>query len=88
MPNIDETEDLRRGLVTAINNSPKTRQELEEEYGEVYSTDELRSNFKVHAFMAPFVVVTEYTDHPTLKPAKGTLMFQDRPRLYFNFKKD
>lgn len=45
-----------------------------------WSTDELRRDFEVHAFSAPFVVVTRKSDG-----VKGVLEFEHRPRIYFGF---
>jgi len=59
------------------------REELEELYGKVWSTDELPKDFKVINFMAPFVTVV---NRKTKK--RGTLRFQDRPRFYFDFKEN
>jgi hypothetical protein len=77
---VDETEDIRRGMVAEINANPGSREALEAEYGRVWSTSELTQDFAVLSFAAPLVVVTRKSDN-----AKGTLMFQHAPRFYFNF---
>ena len=45
-----------------------------------YTTTELQELFTVHAFSAPYVVVTRKSDG-----IKGTLQFNHRPRVYFDF---
>ncbi len=78
----DPTEGTRRFLVNSINNAPGTREALVAEYGEgnVFDTNELTAAFDVIGFAAPFVVVTRKSDG-----VKGSLLFQSRPRFYFNF---
>jgi hypothetical protein len=76
----DETEPVRRALVREINHSPKTREELEQEHGKVWDTQELGQDFEVRSFCAPFVVVTRKSDG-----VRGSLSFQHSPRFYFNF---
>lgn len=77
---VDETEDIRRGMVAEINANPGSREALEAEHGQVWSTSELSQDFAVLSFAAPFVVVTRKSDN-----AQGTLMFQHAPRYYFKF---
>jgi len=48
-----------------------------------WTTDELRQEFIVRSFLAPFVFVTRISDN-----VKGTMEFTHDPRLYFNFKPD
>lgn len=77
----DQTEDIRRKMVNKINENLNEREILEKKYGKVYSTSEVSEVFEITGFMAPFVVVRRLSDD-----MKGTLMFQDMPRYYFNFK--
>ena len=49
----------------------------------VWTTDELRAEFDVLGFLAPFVVVRRRSDG-----AKGTLWFQHSPRLYASWQED
>ena len=56
------------------------RQELEERYGQLWTTNELQEDFIVHSFSAPFVSVTRKEDN-----SQGTLKFQHSPRFYFEF---
>jgi hypothetical protein len=76
----DETEGFRRVLVAEINAAPGERAALEAEYGQVWDTDQLRADFDVLSFMAPFVYVRRKADG-----VKGTLLFQHMPRFYFDF---
>lgn len=76
----DETESTRRQMVGDINSNPADRQTLEEEYGKVWGTAELSEDFEVLGFLAPYVVVRRKSDG-----MKGSLLFQDSPRLYFSF---
>ena len=79
----DNTEDIRRQMVNEINANPGSREALAAKYGQVWSTDELRAEFEVEGFMAPFCVVRRRSDG-----ARGSLEFQHYPRWYFNFQKD
>lgn len=79
----DPTEGIRRAMVEAINAEPGSREALEAEYGQVWSTSELTEDFEVLGFMAPFVVVRRLADGK-----KGTLTFQHMPRFYFEWVED
>jgi len=79
----DPTESTRRQLVQAINSDPTSREGLQATHGQVWDTDELGRDFEVIGFGAPFVVVRRKSDG-----AKGSLMFQHRPRFYFGFEAD
>jgi len=57
------------------------REELEQQFGKVWSTTELTTEYSVEGFMAPYVVVTRKEDS-----VRGSLEFQHHPRYYFNFK--
>ncbi len=61
------------------------RSELNEIYGEgnVWTTAELREEFEVHSFLAPFAVVTRTVDNK-----KGSVQFIHSPRFYFDFRED
>jgi hypothetical protein len=76
----DETEPLRRERLAEINAQPGTREALEAQYGQVWTTAELSEDFEVLGFAAPLVVVRRKSDDK-----KGSLEFQHNPRLYFNF---
>lgn len=51
--------------------------------GQTWDTDQLRADYEVLGFMAPFVVVKRRSDG-----VKGTLMFVHQPRLYYCFDAD
>lgn len=76
----DVTEDDRRRLVAAINAAPGTREALGEAHGEVWNTAQLKDDFEVLRFAAPFVFVKRRTDG-----LPGTLTFQHDPRYYYGF---
>ena len=76
----DPTETIRREMVSELNDNATVRAELEKTYGKVWDTDEVRAEFSVVGFMAPFVVVERKSDG-----VKGSLMFQHSPRFYFSF---
>lgn len=76
----DPTENIRRELVAEINAEPGSREALEAVHGEVWDTEQVREQFDVIGFGAPFVVVRRKADG-----IKGSLMFQHNPRFYFGF---
>ncbi len=76
----DPTEPIRRARLAEINAEPGTREAVEAEHGPVWDTAELTRDFEVIGFMAPLVVVRRKSDG-----VKGSLEFQQHPRLYFNF---
>ena len=78
--NIDPTEDARRAMVQQINADPGSREALEAEHGQVWSTEELQRDFDVIGFAAPFIVVKRKSDGE-----RGSLLFQHAPRFYFCF---
>jgi len=80
---MDETENIRKEMVEIVNSSPSARDGLESLYGKVWDTNELRQDFKVVGFAAPFVVVARKSDGKT-----GSLMFQHDPRFYFDFQEN
>ena len=77
----DPTEFIRRQQVAAINAEPGSREYLEAKHGEVFDTSELQEAFAVLSFLAPYVVVQRKSDG-----ARGSMMFQHAPRLYYGFK--
>ncbi len=76
----DATEPYRRQRIVEINAQPGSREALEAQRGEVWSTEELSRDFEVLGFMAPFVVVRRKSDGK-----KGSVEFQHHPRFYFGF---
>jgi len=79
----DPTEQARREMTAEINIESDGRESLEAKYGEIWDTTELKRDFEVHGFMAPFVSVTRKSDG-----VKGTIMFQHGPRFYFKISED
>ena len=83
---MDETEGIRRVLISEVNSQIESNDEdservrLETEYGQAWNTEEVGKDFMVVGFMAPFVVAIRKSDG-----VRGSLHFQDRPRFYFNF---
>lgn len=84
----DDTEQYRRARQAELNSkaledkvlgSP-SRARLEAQYGQVWSTDEVREHFELIGFMAPYVVAKEKATGK-----KGSLEFQHSPRFYFNW---
>lgn len=59
------------------------RARLEAEHGQVWDTGQLKDDYVVNGFLAPYVDVTRKSDN-----ARGTLTFQHMPRFYFSFVKD
>lgn len=80
MSNVDITEAVRREMVAEINSNPDNREALEARYGQVWDTDQLREEFEVTGFLAPFVSVMRRSDGQ-----KGIMMFQHGPRYYYAF---
>jgi len=80
---IDPTEDIRRAEQARLNSAALERKFLEQDHGKVWNTDELRAEFEVVGFMAPYVVVKRISDGK-----KGSLQFQHSPRYYFKFELD
>jgi hypothetical protein len=76
----DETEGIRREMTATINANAGPRAELEAKHGQVWDTSQLQDDFQVVGFMAPLVVVKRRSDG-----IKGSLMFQNDPRLYYSF---
>jgi hypothetical protein len=72
---VDETEDIRRGMIA---NGQPYRDLAQAK--EKWDTDQLREEFEVIGFAAPFVVVRRLADG-----VKGSMEFTHNPRFYFNF---
>ena len=79
----DETESLRRQRLAEINVEPGSREALESQHGQVWSTEELQRDFEALGFMAPYIVVRRRSDG-----VKGSLEFQHNPRFFFNWQLD
>ena len=72
---LDVTEELRRAMVEAGVPEKHLAQA-----SKVWTTDQLRAEFEVIGFAAPFVVVKRKSDGK-----KGSMEFTHSPRFYFNF---
>jgi hypothetical protein len=78
----EETERLRRARAAQLNMSlPK--ETLEAFYGKVWTTEELKAEWIIVAFVAPLVLVKSRADE-----SLGSFEFQHEPRYYFNYQKD
>jgi hypothetical protein len=84
LKNYDSVDTTALINESARKEDPKTtfRKKLEEQYGEVYDTDEAQDKFEFVGFGAPFVVVVRRSDG-----VKGSLEFSHNPRFYFDFKR-
>ena len=76
----DPTEGFRREMVSELNRLPSGREDLEEKYGKVWSTDQMTEEFQALGFLAQYIHVMRRSDK-----VKGTMMFQHNPRFYFSF---
>lgn len=76
----DPTETIRRQRLAEINVVPGSREALEAQHGQVWTTDQMIEEFEAIGFMAPLVVVRRRSDGQ-----KGSLEFQHSPRFYFSW---
>ena len=76
----DQTESLRRQRLVELNEGDTNRAKLQEQYGKVWSTDEMTGEFDALGFMAPYIVVRRKSDG-----VRGSLELRHSPRFYFNF---
>lgn len=74
----DDTESFRRAMI----NTGQPQRDLATA-SQRWDTDQLRQDFDVLGFFAPYVVVKRKKDG-----AKGSMMFTHSPRWYFNFVRD
>lgn len=86
--NEDPTESIRRARVVELNQGltqdEKTRLEaLQAQYGQVWNLAQLREEYEIIGFMAPYVVVRELATGK-----KGSMEFTHMPRFYFNYVED
>lgn len=75
---VDNTESLRREMLETgepYRNLARADQR--------WDSDQLRAEFEVIGFLAPFVVVRRKSDG-----RKGSMEFTHNPRFYFNFVPD
>jgi hypothetical protein len=76
-------EAMHRSRLVEINAARADRLTLEARHGQVWDTDQLRQDFEVLEFAAPYAVVRRRSD-----AVLGSLEFQHEPRFYFNFEPD
>ena len=74
----DDTEELRMTML-ATGQPHRNLAKAEQ----TWDTEQLREEFEVIGFMAPFVAVRRKSDG-----ARGSMEFTHSPRFYFNFVKD
>lgn len=72
-------EQSRRMRMAEINVQPRTRTELEAKYGRVWDTEELKADFEIIAFIAPYIALRHRSNGRL-----ASLEFQHAPRFYFN----
>jgi hypothetical protein len=78
MSDHDPTENVRREMI-ASGQPARDAAAADKKW----TTDELREEFEVVGFLAPFVVVVRKSDR-----VKGSMEFTHNPRVYFNFVPD
>jgi hypothetical protein len=78
-----ELEQAQRIRLQEINVEPGSRQDVESRHGQVWDSEEMRRDFEVLGFCAPWTVVKRRADGVT-----GSLEFQHAPRMYWGFKED
>ena len=74
----EQARDLKRLVKLALE-----AQDAESRHGQVWDSEEMRRDFEVLAFCAPWTVVKRRADGVT-----GSLEFQHAPRLYWGFQED
>jgi hypothetical protein len=79
----DATEQIRMEMTAEINIRHADRDALEKEHGQVWDTQQLKRDFTVRGFAAPFVIVARASDGK-----RGSLLFQHDPRFYWGFTAD
>lgn len=73
----DDTAAVRKAMVE----SGVPQADLAAEKGQTWDTDQLRADFEVLSYMAPFVIARRRSDGVT-----GSLEFTHSPRVYFGWK--
>lgn len=76
----DQTEAIRKQMVTELNSADNTKAELEAKHGKVWTTSEMQEEFDALGFMAPFIIVRKRDTGE-----RGSLLFTHSPRFYFSF---
>lgn len=71
---------MRRKKKVVRAEPPKSREQLEAEFGEVWDTRELANVFVLTGIVGDVVVVRRKSDQRV-----GTLRYQNRPRYFYQF---
>jgi len=77
MSTSDPTEQARRDLLPEM---PAALRAVSAAGGQIWTTDQMREDFEVLGFQAPYVVVRRRSDG-----VKGSLQFTHQPRHYFGW---
>ena len=77
----DPTFQMRQRWNEQINDRVRSRQELEEIWGQVIDHLEMRRRFNQFFFANPVLVCRRKSDGQ-----RGTMLFQWQPRFYFRWK--
>ena len=77
-----EVEERIR-FANLLNERAWERERLEQEYGQVWDTEQLQDDFEVLTFLAPMCLVRRLSDGRL-----GGMLFQHQPRYYFSFTSD
>jgi hypothetical protein len=75
---MDELEQMRMQLVEVINARVWGREQLEQAFGTVLDTDQVRAKYRVRGFSAPLMVATN-----TATGEDEIFVFQHLPRFYW-----
>ena len=81
MPIFDPTFKMRQRWNEQINDHVRSREELEEMWGEVLDHMEMRQHFNQFFFANPVLVCRRKSDGQ-----KGTFLFSYSPRFYFRWR--
>ena len=76
---MSNTDDIRREMIE----TGQPAADLAANTDQTWDTDQLRADFEVLGFAAPFVVVRRRSDNK-----RGSLEFTHNPRVYFGWKED
>ena len=75
----EESESARMRKIIEVNPEAGSRAALEEQYGQVWTMDEVTAQFEITSFLAPYVYAVERKTG-----RKVRLAFQHHPRFYFS----
>jgi hypothetical protein len=75
----ERAEEIRKDMLR----TGQAKFDLADDQGQKWTTDELRRDFEVIGFSAPYCVVRRKADNVV-----GTLEFTHHPRVYFGWEED